>query len=207
LILSIRLLFYYPYNRGKEVANTVWESHVGDWEHVTVRLMWAYDDQTGWSLQPMQVYLSAHDFGAIYEWAEIPKINDTHAIVYSAWGSHGVWLTAGENDYGEVCYVVACEDLTDWTSQGTPWDTWNYLEAFDYNTKQGLGGSTWPLWMSDDFTNPGTCGDPSNPACGPIYRWGNPKNECYSDPIGRCLMTTGPTGPVSKGVWSPGILK
>jgi len=199
--------FYYPYNRGKEVANTVWESHVGDWEHVTVRLMWAYDDQTGWSLQPMQVYLSAHDFGAIYEWAEIPKINDTHAIIYSAWGSHGVWLTAGENDYGEVCYVVACEDLTDWTSQGTPWDTWNYLEAFDYNTKQGLGGSTWPLWMSEDFTNPGTCGDPSNPVCGPIYRWGNTENECYSDPIGRCLMTTGPTGPVSKGVWSPGILK
>ncbi len=199
--------FYYPYNRGKEVANTVWESHVGDWEHVTVRLMWAYDDQTGWTLQPTQMYISAHDFGGIYEWTEIPKINGTHAVVYSAWGSHGVWLTAGEHDYGEVCYVVACEDLTDWTSEGTPWDIWNYLEAFDYNAKQGLGGSTWPLWMSDDFTNPGTCGDPSNPACGPIYRWGNTENECYSDPIGRCLMTTGPTGPVSKGVWSPGILK
>ena len=199
--------FYYPYNRGKEVANTVWESHVGDWEHVTVRLMWVYDDQTGWSVQPVQMYLSAHSFGGIYEWETTPKFNNTHPVVYSAWGSHGVWLTAGEHDYGEACYVVACEDLTDWTSEGTPWDTWNYLEAFDYNAKQGLGGSIWPLWMSDDFTNPGTCGNPSDPACGPIYRWGNTENECWSDPIGQCLMTTGPTGPISKGVWSPGILK
>jgi len=199
--------FYYPYNRGKEVLDTVWESHVGDWEHVTVRLMWVYDEQTGWSVQPVQMYLSAHSFGGIYDWEAIPKTNDTHPIVYSAWGSHGVWLTPGEHDYDEVCHIFGCEDLTDWTSEGTAWDTWNYVEAFDYNAKQELGGSTWPLWMSDDFTNPGTCGDPSNPACGPIYRWGNMANECWSDPIGQCLLTTGPTGPVSKGVWSPGILK
>jgi len=195
--------FYYPYNRGKEVGGTVWGNHVGDWEHITVRLMWAYDDQTGWSIQPVQIYVPAHDFGFIYEWDEFPKRNDTHPVVYSAKGSHGIWPTAGRHKYGEA----AGEDLTDWTSEGTAWDTWNYLEAFDYNAKQGLGGSTWPLWMSDDFTNPGTCGNPSNPACGPIFRWGNMENECWSDPINQCILATGPTGPISKGVWSPGILK
>lgn len=201
--------FYYPYNRGKEVTNTIWESHVGDWEHVTVRLMWVYDEQVGWSVQPVQTYLSAHDFGGIYEWEEIPKINDTHPVVYSAWGSHGVWLTAGRHTYGSAMG----EDLTDWTSEGTAWDTWNYLETFDYdyNAKQGqgLGGSIWPLWMGDDFTDPGDCGDPSNPACGPIYRWGNMRDGCVSIPfVGTyCRLEDGPTGPVSKGVWSPGILK
>jgi hypothetical protein len=196
--------FYYPYNRGKEVIDTIFGSHVGDWEHVTMRLMWAYDDQTGWSLQPVQMYISAHDFGGTYDWAAIPKINDTHPVVYSAWGSHGVWLTAGEHDYGEVCYVVACEDLTDWTSEGTAWDTWNNMAALDYNAKQGLGGSIWPLWMSNDFTNPGTCGNPSDPACGPIYRWGNMRR---GEVFGYYRLEDGPTGPVSKGVWSPGILK
>jgi len=201
--------FYYPYNRGKEVANTVWESHVGDWEHVTVRLMWVYDEQVGWSVQPVQTYLSAHDFGGIYEWQDMATINNTHPVVFSAWGSHGVWLTAGRHKYGEAFG----EDLTDWTSEGTAWDTWNYLEVFeyDYNVKQGqgLGGSTWPLWMSDDFTNPGDCGDRSNPACGPIYRWGNMEDGCESIPfVGTyCRLENGPTGPVSKDVWSPGILK
>jgi hypothetical protein len=199
--------FYYPYNRGKEVVNTIWGNHVGDWEHVTVRLMWAYDDQTGWSLQPVQMYISAHDFGGIYEWDEIPKINDTpHPIVYSAEGSHGVWLTPGRHKYGEAGPEGSKEDLVDWTSQGTAWDTWNKMAAFDYNAKQGLGGSTWPLWMSDDFTNPGTCGAPSNPACGPIFRWGNMARDCEFG-FGNCRLETGPTGPISKGVWSPGILK
>ena len=196
--------FYYPYNRGKEVIDTIFGSHVGDWEHVTMRLMWAYDDQTGWSLQPVQMYIGAHDFGGIYDWDQITKFEGTHPVVYSAWGSHGVWLTAGEHDYGEVCYVVACEDLTDWTSEGTAWDTWSNIAAFDYNAKQGLGGSIWPLWMSDDFTNPGTCGDPSDPACGPIYRWGNMRR---GEVFGYYRLEDGPTGPVSKGVWSPGILK
>jgi hypothetical protein len=207
-IIDLVYFFYYPYNLGKSVLYTVWESHVGDWEHVTVRLMWGYDDQTGWSLQPVQIYLSAHDFGGIYEWDEIPKINDTHPVVYSAAGSHGVWAIAGAHTYGSAMGT----DLVDICSEGTAWDTWNYVEAFDYdyNAKQGqgLGGSIWPLWMSDDFTNPGIC-DRSDPACGPIYRWGNSRDGCVTIPfVGTyCTLVDGPTGPVSKGVWSPGILK
>jgi hypothetical protein len=148
-------------------------------------------------LQPADVHISPR-LGGIYEWDD-PKINDRKSCRLSARDPRRL---AYGGSTGTRFVTLLREDL-DWTSQGTPWDTWNYLEAFDYNTKQGLGGSTWPLWMSDDFTNPGTCGDPSNPACGPIYRWGNPKNECYSDPIGRCLLTTGPTGPVSQKCLGP----
>ena len=202
-IVDLVYFFYYPYNRGKNVLGWIWGNHVGDWEHVTVRLMWGYDDQTGWSLQPVQMYLSAHDFGGIYGWDEIPKINDTHPVVYSAWGSHGVWKTAGAHVYGSAMGT----DLVDECSEGTAWDTWNYLEAFDYNANQGLDGNTWPVWMSDDFADPGIFCEFSNPACGPIYRWGNMEDECLPPPIGYCILENGPTGPVSKGVWSPGILK
>ena len=199
--------FYYPYNRGKEVVDTIWGNHVSDWEHITVRLMWTYDDQTGWSIKPVQIYLSIHDFGYIYEWDDeaIPKINNTHPIIYSAWGSHGVWPTAGSHQYGSAMGTALVDDC----SEGTAWDTWNYLAALDYNLQQGLGGSIWPLWMSDDFANPGNCGDRSNPACGPIYRWGNMEDGCTTIPFDGtyCRLENGPTGPVSKGVWGPGNLK
>jgi hypothetical protein len=200
-VVDLVYFFYYPYNHGKPVLGEVWESHVGDWEHVTVRLMWGYHEQSGWSLQPVQIYLSAHDFGGIYEWDAIPK-DGTHPVVYSAWGSHGVWLTPGNHQYGSALGWP----LVDVCSAGTAWDTWNNLEAFDYNGKQGLGGSIWPLWMSDDFANPGSCGNHLDPACGAIYRWGDIREGCVPG-LGYCLLTDGPTGPVSKDVWSPGILK
>ncbi len=38
-IVDLVYFFYYPYNRGKEVVDTIWGNHVGDWEHITVRLL------------------------------------------------------------------------------------------------------------------------------------------------------------------------
>lgn len=198
-VADLVYFLYYPHNRGKDVAGSVWGNHVGDWEHVTVRLMQAYDDQTGWTLKPVQIYLSAHDFGGIYAWDEIPVTGATHPVVYSAWGSHGVWLEAGAHTYGSALG----EDLVDTCSEGTAWDTWNNVTAFDYNAKQGLGGSTWPNWMGTDFKDPGA-GNPADPNSGPVYRWGNTESGCA---FGYCQLENGPTGPVSKNVWGPGILK
>jgi hypothetical protein len=198
--------FYYPYNRGKSVASTRFGNHVGDWEHVTIRLAWHHGGQAGWALRPSQMYVSAHNFGGAYKWVAIPtKVGSTHPVVYAAWGSHGLWLASGNHKYGEVCYPSPlCEDLIDECSNGTQWDTWENMVTLDYydpsaNNGRGLGGSVWPLWMSNDFSDPGTCGDPSDPSCGPIYRWGNPKR----DPVfGYYRLEDGPTGPVSKPVWS-----
>lgn len=230
--------FFYPYNRGKEVFDTMYGNHVGDWEHVSVRLTPQWDEQTGWSLKPAQIYLSAHDFGRNYLWDEISKtfwgtiflptilqngspslFNQTqqaeqaatvsqmtslptHPIVYSAWGAHGLWRDPGEHVYKHLPWPAGT--LSDWTGPGTAWDTWHHVTAFDYDSKMGLGGSTWPVWMSGDYGNP-SLGD-SNPASGPIYRWGNYERGC--DAIsGSCRLEDGPTGPVSKGVWDVEILQ
>ncbi|MCA9698311.1 MAG: hypothetical protein KC431_12355, partial [Myxococcales bacterium] len=75
----------------------------------------------------------------------------------------------------------------------------------------GLEGVDWPVWMSDDFTNPGG-GDPSVPGMGPIFRWGNTE-DCsvlgipidITDLIGVCRLEDGPTGPVSKSTWGPDL--
>ena len=198
--------FYYPYNRGKSVFDTIWGNHVGDWEHVTVRLWWFYDDQSGWLLQPTQIYLPAHNFGFTYEWDEIPKVNNTHhPIVYSAKGSHGIWLEPGEHKYDSIGSQPLVDETND---SGASWDTWNYLEAFEYNLTQGLSGNDWPLWMSEDYEDPGIC-DPSNPACGPIWRWGNHESGCeiLAIDIGVCRLENGPTGPPAKDVWNDKSLR
>lgn len=208
-VVDLVYFFYYPYNRGKEVVDTIWGNHVGDWEHITVRLTRGADQV----LTPVQVYLSAHSFGGAYDWADVERL-DTHPVVYSARGSHGVWSSPGDHVYqsiGEtvlgVCVTLVCADLTDLTDAGTAWDTWERLAGFDYGAKEGLGGETWPVWMSEDFMDPGA--QPlAVPGGGPIFRWGN-EEDCstlgvdISDLIGVCRLEDGPTGPASKDVWGP----
>lgn len=211
-VVDLVYFFWYPYNRGKEVVDTIWGNHVGDWEHITVRLLRG-DDEV---LTPSQIYLSAHSFGGIYEWGEVELFEDTHPVVYSAEGSHGVWSTPGDHVYmsiGEevlgVCVTLVCTDLTDITSAGTAWDTWERVAGFDFVEKEGLEGESWPVWMSDDFTDPGEA--PAEvPGGGPIFRWGNVE-DCstlgvdISDLIGVCRLEDGPTGPISKNVWGPDL--
>jgi len=209
-IVDLVYFFYYPYNRGKSVVDTIWGNHVGDWEHITVRLMRQPDD----TLTPQQVYLSAHSFGGAYDWAELERFEATHPVVYSAWGSHGVWSAPGDHVYMTigmevlgVCVTIVCTDLTDETAAGIAWDTWKNVAGFDFVAKEGLDGASWPVWMSDAFTDPGL--DPASvPGGGPIFRWGN-EEDCstlgvdISDLIGVCRLEDGPTGPVSKDVWGP----
>ncbi|MCK5229525.1 MAG: Vps62-related protein, partial [Desulfobulbaceae bacterium] len=204
-VIDLAYFFYYPYNRGKEVINTIFGNHVGDWEHVTVRLTWQYDAISGWTVKPFQAYVAAHDFGGAYDWddSRLQKVDDTHPVVYSALGSHGLWIEPGRHKYGEVCWPI-CEDLVDWCSEGSPWDTWNSLVGFDFTDKQGLGGEIWPTWMSDTFTEAGDCGDPSEPGCGAIYRWGNTE---WGSVSGYYRLTNGPTGPRSKEVMTSSDLQ
>ncbi len=209
-IVDLVYFFYYPYNRGKEVVDTIWGNHVGDWEHITVRLT-RLPDQT---LTPVQAYLSAHSFGGVYEWADVERFEDTHPVVYSAWGSHGVWSAPGDHVYmsiGEellgVCVTIVCTDLTDETAAGIAWDTWENVAGFDFVAKEGLAGAAWPVWMSDAFQDPGAA-PATAPGGGPIFRWGN-EEDCstlgvdISDLIGVCRLEDGPTGPISKDVWGP----
>ncbi|MHB9034936.1 MAG: hypothetical protein ACYC6L_18045, partial [Anaerolineae bacterium] len=117
----------------------------------------------------------------------------THPVVYQAWGSHGIWRTAGSHTYKQT----PAGDLTDYTSEGMAWKTWRLVETYNYENQAGLAGYTWPSWMGSDFTNPALGGNV--PASGPIYRWGN--SSWGTCAFGECQLNDGPTGPVDKGVW------
>jgi hypothetical protein len=67
--IDLVYFFYYPYNRGKTMLNSVWGNHVGDWEHVTVRI----DPRT---LEATELALSAHPGGETISWADIGKTPD-----------------------------------------------------------------------------------------------------------------------------------
>ena len=217
-VVDLVYYMYYPYNRGKELVDTIWGNHVGDWEHITVRLLLNPDE----SFTPSQVYLSAHSFGGAYDWngGEVELFEGTHPVVYSAWGSHGIWAQPGDHVYMEigetdpffdVCITLICAELTDETSAGVAWDTWENVYGMDFVAQEGLMGVAWPAWMSDQFTDPGA-GDPTVPGMGPIYRWGN-HEDCsvlnipidITDLVGVCRLEDGPTGPVSKNTWGPNL--
>ena len=213
-VVDLVYFLFYPYNRGKSVVDTIWGNHVGDWEHITVRLL----EDTPGAYLPSQVYLSAHSFGGAYDWdgGEVELFEGTHPIVYAAEGSHGFWAQPGDHVYqtiGETdplfdtCVTLVCADLTDITSAGVAWNTWEHITGMDFFAQEGLDGAEWPSWMSDAFTEPGE-GDPALPESGPIYRWGN-EEDCsvlgipvdITDLIGVCRLENGPTGPVSKSTW------
>lgn len=217
-IVDLVYFMYYPYNRGKSVVSTIWGNHVGDWEHITVRLRQSDDG----SYVPTEVYLSAHSFGGAYEWGsgEVELFEGTHPVVYAATGSHGLWSQPGDHVYfsvGEtdpvfdVCITLVCVDLVDETAADIPWDSWESVHGLDFFGEQGFDGVAWPSWMDDNFTDAGA-GDPSEPGMGPIYRWGNPE-DCsvlgipidITDLIGVCRLEDGPTGPVSKSTWGPDL--
>ncbi|WP_157949883.1 Vps62-related protein [Vallitalea okinawensis] len=192
-MIDIVYFVYYPYNRGKVIAGTYFGNHVGDWEHITVRLTKVENNGVTYVV-PIQVYLSAHNFGGAYEWDDLSKEQTTHPVVYAAWGSHGFWKDSGNHEYANYVFF----SLVDVCNQGLAWDTWNNTEKYFYNESRGIGTTEWPAWMSTDYSNSGT-GDPSDPASGPIYRWGN--EQMGSSYFGQYRLEDGPTGPPDKGVW------
>lgn len=192
-MIDIVYFVYYPYNRGKVIADTYFGNHVGDWEHITVRFTKALSGDSTY-IVPIQVYLSAHSFGGAYEWEDITKEQNTHPVAYAAWGSHGFWKDSGNHEYADYLFF----QLIDVCNQGQAWDTWYKTEKYFYNESRGIGTSQWPTWMSTDYSNPGT-GDSSDPANGPIYRWGN--EEMGASYFGQHRLEDGPTGPPDKGVW------
>ena len=180
-------------------------------EKTTVRLSWVYNPLIEWELNPIHLFVSAHDFGTSHPWDTIEKVqsDSNHPVVYCAKGGHGIYVTEGRQRYGKIKEAggLYVDFLYDYTQQGSQWNTWTNLETFDYDAEQGLGLSLWPRWMSRDYTaycapdNPGC--DPSDPASGPIYRWGTYKFGC-EDFFGydiACRMEVGPTGPIAKGIW------
>lgn len=186
--LDLSYFVFTPYNKSKEILGMEFGNHIGDWEHITVRLM-KENINNAVSWRPIIVCYSAHDFVNCYSWNDVEKIGSTHPVAFTAAGSHGMWSTEGKHVYINALVVK----LTDECSRGTAWDLWekNALETYSYDslshTGHGIGSSKW-----NDCFNLNYYDENSNAVC----RWGN---YGYYPPI--CIypsLSGGPTGPQHK---------
>ncbi|SDW54916.1 protein of unknown function [Marininema mesophilum] len=185
-VVDIVYWVFYPYNQGKKVAWWTLGNHVGDWEHVTVRLT---------NSSPSQVYLSAHSGGSTMGWDDAPKVGGTHPIAYVAKGSHGMYKDAGKHVYGFS--LGSLIDVVDYTSDGKVWDPWN-VDALSYFVSKDNGETydSTPSWMRKDFTSTPSGKNATDPASGAIYMWGNSSDgTCFGS---ECELGDGPTGPSAK---------
>lgn len=174
---------YCPYNYGKVVLGMEFGDHIGDWEHVTVRLAkFTYNGVN--YVKPVFVALPYHSSINIYEWDFIDKVSGTnHPIAYCAKESHGMWKDAGNHVYMNI--VVS--KLTDVCSAGTAMDCWTILNTYQYypNTAsgRGIGSTPWCTYFDSDYTNPDS---------NAVYRWGN---EGQGTAFGQDVLSDGPRGP------------
>lgn len=121
-------------------------SHVGDWEHMSLHFKGR--------MEPDEMYVSAHDAGAYYTFDRLtgtfefkrqetrkgilqqpnfPKTvitSDSHPVLFSAEGSHGLWATPGKHRF------VRVPRLYDVNGFGIPWQTWKNVEVI-YNEARG----------------------------------------------------------------------
>jgi len=194
---DIHYFAFFPYNRGKLInlvfSGAVMGNHVGDWEHVTVRL----HGNPGEGYAPVYVVGSAHNSSNRKHWDELSKIG-THPVVYEALGSHGMYfdkppvpgikrieyLTIGTTFLGIEFNVY---HLYDEISQGIPWDTWHNVTIFKGSK------NNWHCESSDGVENIENCSEWANNI---NFRWGNPQaGECMSE---SCELENGPEGPNGK---------
>ncbi|WP_181361910.1 Vps62-related protein [Streptomyces sp. MA5143a] len=185
-ITDINYWMFYPYNRGKRVCMTVFIAnrclgglystfghHVGDWEHVTLRLV---------DNEPHQVSMSQHNSGQTVAYGREIAVDGTQPLVYAAWGSHGLYPAPGDHTY---LRLPNGHSLVDRTSNGPLWDTRKALKVFSW---QPAGSYTGDLsWLN--YT--GRWGNPKS-GCAVV--------EAVS---GECMLNAGPEGPNLKEVFGP----
>ena len=163
--LDLCYYLYFPYNKAKEIFGIEFGNHIGDWEHLNVRLL-LDEDGEDWYITPIFAQYSIHSERIYMPWENVPKIDNTHPVGYIANGSHGIWPYAGKNVYKDLFIIK----LSDVCSEGEAWNTWegNSLETYSYDaltwSGKGIGNSEWNTCFDHDFYN-----DNSNA----IIRWGN----------------------------------
>ncbi len=182
--VDIVYFIYSPYDSGKFIwlVNHNVGGHPGDWEHFTLRFL-KYEENGRTYLRPVKSAFAAHTFAEIVAWEDMEKYDDTHCIIYSAAGTHGLYPHVGAYVY--MNFVVV--KLTDECSKGKNWDLWESgnLETFELVPEEScraLAGSKWAEAFSYDYENPDSLAT--------LY-WGN---ESSYPPF----MNGGPQGPQFK---------
>ena len=203
--VDIAYWFFFPYNRGKRVCiglfannicpcGSVWghclcpridgcigaystfAHHVGDWEHIVVRLINGILYSTFLSIHNSEV---TNQYGGEFLWngrlfqkgSKTVGVQDTHPIIYAAEGSHGIWYDAGKHVYKNL---PNGDTLVDYTSNGRSWKTWRRLKVVKYKHDGEYTGE----FKFINFQG----------------RWGNPKWDCgIAETIaGECILNDGP---------------
>lgn len=173
--------FFYPYNRGKRVCLGIelsgtciggWSTfgnHVGDWEHVTVRLR----DNV-----PAEVFFSQHSGGRSFVYGDKNvSLANWAPVVYSALGSHGSYPLQGRHVYRSLPNGGA---LYDETAAGMRWDTKTHLVTYRW---QPPGTHQRQLAWLDIRSRWGN----AKSGCAVV------------EPIaGECVLNAGPEGPASR---------
>lgn len=165
----------YPYNRGKEILDTVWDNHIGDIEHIHIYFT---------NGKPVKVVASYHAWNVTKKWGEgIEIFNYTHPVLYAARNSHGLWFTAGEHEY------ISFPKLIDYTSKGVMWNTWNNVNMiFPWNWNRTYSRK----WNSTYLTSILRWGDSHTEF---------PKDNCYDIyKYEFCRFEDGPVGFLGKEV-------
>ena len=185
--LDLCYFYYAPFNLGKNVVGMEFGDHVGDWEHISVRLLCEEKDGKLY-YRPVVVDYSAHFMRNYVAWDEVETVEGTHPVAYTACGSHGMWKESGTHVYVNALIVK----LKDYCSQGTAWDLWQEgkLETYAYDAQkhlgEGIGSSRWNRDFDLDCFTEG----------GGVTIWGN-KGWCPPIQI-YPRMDAAPSGPQNK---------
>lgn len=192
---------YCPYDSGKYIwfLGTNLGRHVGDWEHVTIRLMrYELDGKT--YMRPVKVAFNIHSGGITYHnWEDVEFAGKNHIQVYACEGSHGIYNCEGTHNYVDFGFVK----LNDPCSKGTALDLWDEsrMETFEFmapiDNEQGerintvearaLAGSEWAYIFN--WTKDGEHEDA-------IHRWGT--SPSVGDISLAGLYGSSPSGPQHK---------
>ena len=92
--------FFYPLDdwRNSLIRPTLWHTHEGDWEEVSVALD-AGD-------RPLSIACSQHNLGVVRGWKRVPVTGGSHPVVYVALGSHANYLSAGFHGHPAIPHVI-----------------------------------------------------------------------------------------------------
>jgi hypothetical protein len=112
--------------------------HEGDWERITVYL----DEADPEGAPPVSVGFYRHSTNTFKKWDGVDKQDGTHAVAYSAIGSHASLPTPG---FGFI-------DVGD--PDGPPWRTWEDLAPIAEQPWFGFGGAWGRVGKVRDSTGP-----------------------------------------------------
>lgn len=176
--LDLIYCFFYPYNGATGLSGWLPKvgTHIGDWEHVTVRI--TNND----SPEIIGVYFARHGLHEPWRLPRECSFSGSHVIVYSALSSHASYPDPGAHEAKAWVFAL------DYTEQGPPWRTWESVvdvgELCDGQSPApgcewlrftGLWGNTKYGWTwSDGPRTPSFQGwfNEGDPGLGPLWQGG-----------------------------------